>query len=250
MFVTVGFEKYSTIASPSKISKKVPLENVIFRKAAGAVKTNKAKSGSAKDWVLTFGTSHPGGLLLNNYPTFMQNFVAERNTGTAHNDSVRMDMGAIDILRDRERGVPRYNNFRRALSLPPIKTFEDLTDDPAELAALKEVYNDDVEALDLLVGSLGEKDRYAGYAFGNTPFWIFAIMASRRLMADPFFSDYYVPSVYTSKGISYVNNRDMKDVIISHFPELKSNFYNGKTLKVKNAFRPWRPRFEEVKDKL
>lgn len=243
---------FRSAATPGKVSKKVPLEDVVFRKAAGHVKKGNAKVGSSRDWMLSFGTSHPGGLLLNNYPTFMQDFVAERNTGVEHkaSNSTRMDIGAIDILRDRERGVPRYNNFRRALSLPPIKSWEELTDNPEELAALKDVYDNDLEALDLLVGSLAEKDRYAGYAFGNTPFWIFAIMASRRLMADPFFSDYYVPSVYTKKGISYVNGRDMKDVIIQHFPELKSHFYNGKKLKVKNAFRPWRPRYEEVKAKL
>jgi hypothetical protein len=259
---------------PSKIAKEVPLQDVIFRKTAGTVKKSNSKKGSSLDWMLSFGTSHPGGLLLNNYPTFMQNFVAERNTGTAHGDSTRMDMGAIDILRDRERGVPRYNDFRRALSLPPIESWEDLTEDKEEIASLRDVYGDNLESLDLLVGSLAEKDRYAGYAFGNTPFWIFAIMASRRLMADPFFSDYYVPSVYTAKGISYVNGRDMKDVILSHFPELKSHFYTTKTTKkkywsrvgkkrvrktktvtntvltVKNAFRPWNPVYDVVKAKL
>ena len=35
---------------------------------------------------------------------------------------------AVDILRDRERGVPRYNQFRRLLHKEPVKSFEELTD--------------------------------------------------------------------------------------------------------------------------
>ena len=45
------------------------------------------------------------------------------------------DMGAVDILRARERGVPRYNEFRRQLGLNPIRTFDDLTDDKDAVAA-------------------------------------------------------------------------------------------------------------------
>lgn len=256
---------YRTLKTPEKVEKEVPIENVVFRKANGQIQDKGAKKGSSLDWMFSFGTSHPGGLMLHNYPTFMSNFVAERNTGSKHTDSVRMDMGAIDILRDRERGVPRYNNFRRALGLPAIKSFEDLTNNPEDIKALKDIYGNDVEKLDLIIGSLAEKDRYAGYAFGNTPFWIFAIMASRRLMADPFFSDYFVPSVYTAAGIKHVQKRNMGDVIVTHYPELRDQFYDEEyrprrgpkpgrekrsILKVRNAFRPWQPVYEKVKSKL
>ena len=40
-----------------------------------------------------------------------------------------MDLAATDILRIRELGVPRYNEFRRLLHLKPAGDFEDLTDD-------------------------------------------------------------------------------------------------------------------------
>ncbi len=78
-------------------------------------------------------------------------------------------------------------------------------------------------------------------------------MASRRLMADPFFSDYYVPQVYTAKGIEYVQRRTMVDVLVGHYPELKDKFYTsgkkGKVLKVRNAFRPWGKVYDQVKKK-
>src|SRR5207248_4469180 len=37
------------------------------------------------------------------------------------------DLGTIDVLRNRERGVPRYNEFRRLLHKRPVSRFEDLS---------------------------------------------------------------------------------------------------------------------------
>ena len=61
---------------------------------------------------------------------------------------------------------------------------------------MKSLYAD-VEKLDLLVGTLAEEDRYDYFGFGNTPFYIFALMASRRLMTDPFLSDMFTSVVYS-----------------------------------------------------
>ena len=39
-------------------------------------------------------------------------------------------MAAVDIVRDRERGLPRYNQARRQYGLKPVKSFSDITDNP------------------------------------------------------------------------------------------------------------------------
>ena len=65
--------------------------------------------------------STPGALVLNNFPRFMQELSIPGNPF--------FDMGTVDIVRARERGVPRYNQFRRQLGLNPIRSFDDLTDD-------------------------------------------------------------------------------------------------------------------------
>ena len=39
-------------------------------------------------------------------------------------------MATVDILRDRERGLPRYNQARRQYGLKPAETFSDITDNP------------------------------------------------------------------------------------------------------------------------
>src|SRR5207244_8914582 len=105
-----------------------------------------------------FGTQHPGALELNNYPRFMQELSIPGNP--------LVDMGAVDILRARERGVPRYNEFRRQLGMNPISSFDDLSPDKNQVQKVKEVYGDqpeDVEKLDLLIGTLSEGYRPTGF---------------------------------------------------------------------------------------
>ena len=235
----------------NKAGEKVSTKDMLFRNAKDIMK----KHGSLT-WLNSFGTSFPGAMTLNNYPTWMSHFKAERNTGKGPNDTILMDMGAVDILRDRERGILKYNDFRRALKMPPIKSIEELTPNKEHQKAISEVYDGDIEEVDLLIGTLAEADRYPGYAFGNTPFYIFALMASRRLMADPFFSDYFTKEYYTQAGINHVQKTTMGDVITRHFPELKNRFYGkrkflpGYKKVVKNAFRPWLPVYKSVKEKI
>lgn len=82
------------------------------------------------------------------------------------------------VYRDRERNVARYNDFRRSLLLIPISKWDDLTDDIEAIDTLHDVYGDDVEQLDLLVGMAAEK-KIKGFAISETAFIIFLIMASR-----------------------------------------------------------------------
>ena len=60
----------------------------------------------------------------------------------------------------------------------PISKWEDLTDDQEAIDTLREVYDDDVEQLDLLVRIAAEK-KIKWFAISETAFVIFIIMASR-----------------------------------------------------------------------
>ncbi len=179
------------------------------------------------DLFYSFGNQHPGALVLNNFPRFMQELSIPGNPV--------FDMGAIDILRARERGVPRYNEFRRQLGLNAIRKFEDLTDDKATVVRIKEVYGDDVEKLDLLIGTLAEEHRPTGFGFGETMFQIFILNASRRLQADRFYTDDYREEVYTKEGMKWVDDSSLKKVILRHFPELAATGLGN----INNAFEPW-----------
>ena len=133
------------------------------------------------DAFYSFGTAYPGAIILNNYPRFLQHF--ERP------DGYFMDLAATDILRTRELGVPRYNQFRKLLHLPPASSFEELAGDAALAEKIRRVYNNDIDRVDLIVGMFAEK-RPVGFAFGETAFRIFIVMASRRLNSDRFFEDF------------------------------------------------------------
>lgn len=178
------------------------------------------------DLFYSFGRQHPGQLVLNNYPETLQNLSIP---GAGF-----YDLAAVDVLRDRERGTPRYNQFRRLLGLEPIARFEDLTPDREAIRALSQVY-DSVEDIDLLVGNLAEAHRPTGFGFGETLFEIFILNASRRLQADRFFTDSYREDVYTAEGLDWIDEASLKTVLLRHYPELaRTGLAN-----VENAFEPW-----------
>ncbi len=218
----------------------VPLNETRHEKSMNLIKRQ-----GLKNLFYSFGRTHPGALSLKNYPKFMTNIqVPENPSGTR-----TIDMAMTDILRDRERGVLRYNNFRRAIGLKPIRKFEDLFMDENRpetfknleskenqnlLATLKKVYDNDVEQIDLLVGTLGEQIRPQNFGFGETAFQIFILMATRRLQADRFFTEDYTAEIYTQEGLDWIDTTSMKKVLLRHFPSLNSALEG-----VKNAFNPW-----------
>lgn len=175
----------------------------------------------------SFGRTHPGLLELNNYPHFLQNFPMEPGVPMT-------DLAAVDIIRDRERGIPRYNEFRRQIGLKPVSDFTDITPDTELAERIREVYNDDIEALDVMVGSFAEGYRPPGYGFGETSFQIFIAMASRRLMADRFFTEDYRAEIYTQEGLDWIDDVTFTRVLVRNFPELASQLEN-----VENGFFPW-----------
>jgi hypothetical protein len=175
----------------------------------------------------SFGVSHPGAITLHNYPHHLQNLTLENGE--------RLDLAAVDILRDRERGVPRYNNFRRLVHKDALTSIDELTDNPAWRTELKRVYGNDVEKIDLMTGLFAEPVP-EGFGFSDTAFRIFVLMASRRLKSDRFFTDDYNAKTYTEFGIDYIRKATMVDLISRHVPEVRPALAG-----VENAFHPWRP---------
>src|SRR5262249_392356 len=96
----------------------------------------------------SFGQQKPGQLVMHNFPNFLQHLDIPGFD--------KYDIGAVDVLRDRERGVPRYNEFRKLIQLKPLDSIDEITDDENVRRELKEVYGNDIEKVDLLVGTLAE----------------------------------------------------------------------------------------------
>jgi hypothetical protein len=177
-----------------------------------------------EDALYSFGIAHPGAITLHNYPRFLQEL--HKPDGTV------VDLAAIDVLRIRERGVPRYNEFRRLFHLKPAATFEELTDDPTWAAELREVYGD-IEKVDLMVGLYAEP-LPKGFGFSDTAFRVFILMASRRLKSDRFFTRDYNAETYTQTGLDWIDETSMSDVLLRHYPALEPALRG-----VDNAFAPW-----------
>lgn len=173
----------------------------------------------------SFGIAHPGAISLHNYPRFLQHL--ERPDGT------HLDLAATDILRIRERGVPRYNQFRRLFRLRPAESFEQLTGDPEEAERIRRAYDGEIERVDLMVGLYAEP-KPRGFGFSDTAFRVFILMASRRLKSDRFFTRDYTAEMYTQAGLDWINDSSMGSVLLRHYPDLAPALRG-----VRNAFAPW-----------
>jgi hypothetical protein len=186
------------------------------------------------DLFYSFGVSYPGAITIHNYPNFLREL--KRDDGEV------IDLASIDITRDRERGVPRYNRFRQLFHKKPIQSFEAFRNEklhPGLPEELRRVYGqtdgkDNVHLLDLMVGLFSETEVPPGFGFSDTAFRVFILMASRRLKSDRFIAQSFNSEIYTQAGMEWVQNNTMITVLLRHFPELKAALHD-KT----NAFKPW-----------
>jgi hypothetical protein len=178
--------------------------------------------GPAAAWQ-ALGVSPPGQIELHNYPSTMRRWERIGGLGT-------IDLAAADIIRSRETGVAPYNAFRRLLRMPPADSFETLAGGNARHAReIRELYAGDLEAVDTVVGLYGEP-KPRGFAFSETAFRIFLLMASRRLQSDRFFTVDYTPETYTPEGLQWIDETSMADVLRRHYPSLRP---------AENAFKNW-----------
>ena len=220
-------------ASDGSHIKDLDIPEVAFEKAQ-AILDDGTTMG---DLFYSFGISHPGAITLHNYPSFLRKLpMRDENNNfikDAEGNQVYLDLASVDIMRDRERGVPRYNEFLRLVHKEPVKTFEEITSNQLWAQQLREVYGGDVDRVDLMVGMFAE-DLPEGFGFSDTAFRIFILMASRRLEGDRYFTTDFRPEVYTKEGMDWINNNDMRSVLLRHYPELRAALRD-----VDNAFAPW-----------
>jgi hypothetical protein len=180
---------------------------------------------SMSDLLYSFGVAYPGAITLHNYPRTLQQLVKL--------DGSVIDLATADIVRERERGVPRYNDFRELLHMPRIKSWNKLSANPRWAAELKEVYGH-IDRVDTMVGMFAETPP-PGFGFSDTTFHIFVLTATRRIQSDRFFTVDYTPDVYTPLGLRWVAENGMKTVVLRHHPELQPFVQH-----LDNVFAPWK----------
>jgi hypothetical protein len=201
------------------------LYNKTFTEIQGRYTRDFMDSLQMGDLWYSMGLASAGAVCLHNYPNALRKL--ERLDGQV------TDLATLDIVRDRERGVPRYNDFREVLHMPRRKSIEEITPNKEWAREINEIYNGDVDAVDVQVGMQAEQPP-KGFGFSDTAFRIFILMASRRLKSDRFFTNDFRPEIYTQVGFDWVNSTSMKDVMLRHYPELEPVIGD-----VDRVFAPW-----------
>jgi hypothetical protein len=133
--------EYREFQNPNTIRYKIPVVETFRGKA-----TNFMHERGLANWALSMGRQRLGALALQNHPRFLQNL----KMGRLKSPTQQIDVAALDLIRDRERGVPRFNEFRRQYGLRQLTSFDDFIDrdvSPAERAeqaklvkTMREVY--------------------------------------------------------------------------------------------------------------
>jgi hypothetical protein len=135
--------EYREASDPNVVRAKIPIVETFRGKA-----TPFMRERGLANWTLSMGRQRLGVLALQNHPRFMQNLKIDR----LKSPTQQIDLAALDIIRDREHGVPRFNEFRRQYGLRSLTSFDDFIDahvpkDSAEatdqarlVATLREVY--------------------------------------------------------------------------------------------------------------
>ncbi|MEY6432130.1 peroxidase family protein [Thioalkalicoccus limnaeus] len=104
---------------PNPIREQVPVMST-FRGAA----TPAMHDRGLADWAVSMGRQRLGALTLQNHPRFLQNLPMAR----LDSETRLLDVAALDLIRDRERGIPRFNEFRRQYGLQSLTSFDDFID--------------------------------------------------------------------------------------------------------------------------
>lgn len=110
---------YRNVGHPNDISLKIPVMDTVRGSA-----TSQMHDHGIENWALSMGRQRLGVLHLRNLPLFLQNLpMPHLDTPTK-----KLDIVALDLIRDRERGVPRFNEFRRQIGLRTLTSFDDFID--------------------------------------------------------------------------------------------------------------------------
>lgn len=164
----------------------------------------------------SLAVDNAGQITTGNHPNFMRDINIRGHF---------IDMAAVDILRGREKKLPRYNEYLRQMHEKPIESFEELVPTNVELREqIRKVYNNDIEKVDTVIGTLAEWPHRTPetMGFSASTFLEFILMASRRVQADRFYTEDFRPEIYTPEGIERIRKLDgLKEIIERNAPGVK-----------------------------
>jgi hypothetical protein len=182
----------------------------------------------------SLGIANPGQISLHNYPDFLRALPRFQRPDGAASPREPIDLGARDIQRTRECMIPAYNDFRRLFRLNEVKSFTELAGGNEKLGdEISDVYRGKLADVDLMVGLFAER-KPRGFAFSDTAFRVFVLMAARRLRSDRFFTSDFTEETYTATGMRWIREARLSEMLARNYPTLAPALQC-----VDNVFKPW-----------
>jgi peroxidase len=131
-----------------------------------------------------------------------------------------LDLAAINIQRERDFGIGSLNDTREAFGLARYTSISEITSDAGTLAALIEVFGNDVDQIDLWTGGLSETPA-AGAMIGETFQTIIAAQFEALRDGDQF---WFESQGFDQKTLQRIEDTSLADIIrrvtdIEHFQD-------------------------------
>ena len=119
------------------------------------------------------------------------------------------DLGALNIQRGRDHGLPDYNTMRVDFGMPRVRNFGQITANTAIADALKSLYGS-VDSIDPWVGLLAE-DHVAGASVGPTAMAIITNQFTRLRDGDRF---WYQNGQFPKKQLETIESTRLSDILM------------------------------------
>jgi hypothetical protein len=120
-----------------------------------------------------------------------------------------LDLVSLNIQRGRDHGIADFNSVREAYGLKKYTRFSQISDDSELVKSLQEIYNGDINNIDLWVGILSEKP-YKNAMIGELGYYIIKDQFERVRNGDRFWYEHRLPR----KLVKLINKNRLSDVIL------------------------------------
>ena len=128
----------------------------------------------------------------------------------------RRDLGALNIMRGRDTGLPDYNSARRSFGLKPITDWKQINEElwkrrPDVFENLMEIYQGRLDNIDVYLGGMLESKEGPGELFSV----VIKEQFTRIRDADRFWFENLDNGMFTESEVEGIRNTKMHDVILA-----------------------------------
>jgi hypothetical protein len=119
-----------------------------------------------------------------------------------------VDLGATNLQRGRDHGLPDYNQVRENYGLSRVEGFDEITSRPELASDLALAYDGDFDNIDVFTGAISE-DRVAGGSLGKLLQTVLLEQFGRSRDGDRF----YYENVFAGSKLREIKNTRLSDII-------------------------------------